>query len=50
MMHPVHEMFNDKLMATSWFQKVCVSSQIMEKLVIPYCRYFGKFQMRNKVV
>lgn len=34
MMHPVHEMFNDKLMATSWFQKVCVSSQIMEKLVI----------------
>jgi len=34
MMHPVHEIVNDKLMTTSWFQKVCLSSQLMEKLVI----------------
>ena len=34
MMHHVHEIFNDKLVATSWFQKLCLSPQLMKKLVI----------------
>ena len=34
MMHPVHEIFNGKIMATSCFQKLCLSSQLMKKLVI----------------
>ena len=33
MMHPVYEIFNDKLMATSWFQKLCLSPQLMKKLI-----------------
>ena len=34
MMHLVYEIFNDKLVATSWFQKLCLSPQLMKKLVI----------------